>query len=65
MKSAQIDIITLDDGRTINRNKAVFLMKPSEKDPNMLIASDRNYKVDEKGTIRRLFPKVKKTKKGR
>ena len=63
MKSAQADTVTVDDGRTVRRDKVVFLMKPSEKDPTILIASDRNYKI-ENGTIKSLFPKSKK-KKGR
>jgi hypothetical protein len=57
--SIQKERIKLEDGRTVDRNKIVFLPIPDKKNPSIVYTSDCAYKI-EGGTFKRVVPKIKK-----
>ncbi len=61
--SIQKTMIELENGRTVDRTKVVFLPRPDQRNPNIVYTSDCAYKIDETGTFKRLVPKIKKGKK--
>ena len=53
-------LVKLDNGKTAKRDKVVFTLKSDSEHKNILHASDRAYKIDAKGTLRRVGVKMSK-----
>ncbi len=50
--------VKIADGRSVKRDKVSFLLKPDLKHKEILHASDRAYKVDANGSLRRIGVKM-------
>ncbi len=53
-------LVKLDNGKTAKRDKVVFTLKPDAERKYILHASDRAYKMDTNGTLRRIGIKMTK-----
>ncbi len=63
-KEKQKNLITLPDGRTVNRDKVFFTMRPSRINKNIVIASDNtSYRVGADGGLTRM--NIKETRQER